>query len=39
MATPTWLPSPPSTTMARISALSMKVKLSGVTKPWPREVT
>ena len=34
MATPIWLPMPPSTTMARMIADSMKVKLSGVTKPW-----
>ena len=33
MATPIWLPMPPSTTMARIIADSMKVKLSGEMKP------
>ena len=32
--TPIWLPMPPSTTMARMVALSMKVKLSGLMKPW-----
>ena len=34
MATPIWLPMPPSTTMARMIALSRKLKLSGETKPW-----
>ena len=34
IATPTWLPMPPSTTMARMMALSRKLKLSGLTKPW-----
>src|SRR5262249_38023181 len=34
MTTPTWLPMPPSTTIARIMADSMKVKLSGLMKPW-----
>ncbi len=34
MATPSWLPMPPSTTMARMIADSMKVKLSGLMKPW-----
>ncbi len=34
MATPIWLPMPPSTTMARIIADSMKVKHSGEMKPW-----
>ena len=34
MATPIWLPMPPSTTMATITADSMKVKLSGEMKPW-----
>ena len=33
MATPSCEPMPPSTTMARIVADSMKVKLSGLTKP------
>ena len=33
-ATPIWLPMPPSTTMATITADSMKVKLSGEMKPW-----
>ena len=33
MATPTWLPMPPSTTMARIVAASMKLKDSRLTKP------
>src|SRR5690606_31024954 len=32
--TPTCDPMPPSTTMARISADSMKVKDSGLTSPW-----
>src|SRR5690606_21629593 len=32
--TPIWLPMPPSTTIARIRADSMKVKLSGLMKPW-----
>src|SRR5262249_13861150 len=31
--TPIWLPMPPSTTIARIVADSMKVKLSGLMKP------
>ena len=31
-ATPSWLPSPPSTTIASTIALSMKVKLSGLMK-------
>ena len=31
--TPSWLPMPPSTTIARIVADSMKVKLSGLIKP------
>ncbi len=31
--TPSWLPMPPSTTIARIVADSMKVKLSGLMKP------
>ena len=30
---PAWLPMPPSTTIARMIAVSMKVKLSGLTKP------
>jgi hypothetical protein len=34
MTTPIWLPRPPSTTIARIIADSMKVKLSGEMKPW-----
>ncbi len=34
MTTPIWLPMPPSTTMARMMADSMKVKLSGLMKPW-----
>ena len=34
MATPSWLPRPPSTTIARMIALSMKVKLSGLMKAW-----
>ena len=33
-ATPSWLPMPPSTTIARMIADSMKVKLSGLMKPW-----
>ena len=33
MATPIWLPMPPSTTMARMVADSMKVNDSGETKP------
>ena len=33
IATPIWLPMPPSTTMATITADSMKVKLSGEMKP------
>ncbi len=33
-ATPSGLPIPPSTTMASTVALSMKVKLSGLMKPW-----
>ena len=33
MATPIWLPMPPSTTIATITADSMKVKLSGEMKP------
>src|SRR6476469_5390384 len=33
-ATPSCEPRPPSTTMARIVALSMKVKLDGETNPW-----
>ena len=33
MATPSWLPMPPSTTMARMVADSMKVKDSGEMKP------
>src|SRR5690606_8911810 len=32
--TPTWLPMPPSTTMATMVADSTKVKLSGLMKPW-----
>ena len=32
--TPIWLPKPPSTTIARITANSMKVKLSGLMKVW-----
>ena len=32
--TPIWLPMPPSTTIARMIADSMKVKLSGLMKPW-----
>src|SRR5690606_35118743 len=32
--TPVWLPMPPSTTIARMIADSMKVKLSGLMKPW-----
>ena len=32
--TPSWLPKPPKTTIARITADSMKVKLSGLMKPW-----
>ena len=31
--TPIWLPMPPSTTIARMIADSMKVKLSGLMKP------
>src|SRR5690606_27091645 len=34
MITPSCEPMPPSTTMARISADSMKVKDSGLTMPW-----
>ena len=34
MATPIWLPMPPSTTMARISADSVKLTDSGLMKPW-----
>jgi len=34
IATPSCEPMPPSTTMARITADSRKVKLSGLTKPW-----
>ena len=34
MATPIWLPMPPSTTMASTMALSMKVKDFGLMKPW-----
>ncbi|GJD81890.1 hypothetical protein NBEOAGPD_5146 [Methylobacterium gregans] len=34
MATPIWLPMPPSTTIARMMALSRKLKLSGLMKPW-----
>ncbi len=33
IATPIWLPMPPSTTIARISADSMKAKDSGLMKP------
>ena len=33
-ATPSWLPRPPSTTIASTMALSMKVKLSGLMKAW-----
>ena len=33
MATPIWLPMPPRTTIARIIALSMKVKDFGLMKP------
>ena len=33
-ATPSWLPRPPSTTIASTVALSMKVKLSGLMKAW-----
>ena len=32
--TPSWLPTPPSTTMASTVADSMKVKLSGLMKAW-----
>src|SRR5690606_19337679 len=32
--TPSWEPMPPSTTMARMMADSMKVKDSGLMKPW-----
>ena len=32
--TPTWLPMPPSTTIDRMIADSMKVKLSGLIKPF-----
>ena len=32
-ATPSWLPMPPITTIARIVALSMNVKLSGLMNP------
>src|SRR5690606_7889327 len=31
---PAWLPMPPRTTMARMTADSMKLKLSGLMKPW-----
>ena len=34
IATPSCEPMPPSTTIARMVADSMKVKLSGLTKPW-----
>ena len=34
MATPIWLPMPPSTTIARMVADSMKVKDSGEMNPW-----
>src|SRR4029450_3523960 len=34
IATPIWLPMPPRTTMATTMALSMKVKDSGLMKPW-----
>ena len=34
IATPIWLPMPPSTTIARMMADSMKVKISGLMKPW-----
>ena len=37
IATPSCEPMPPSTTMARMVADSMKVKLSGLTKPWRTE--
>src|SRR5208337_3843720 len=37
MATPSCEPMPPSTTIARTVADSMKVKLSGLTKPWRTE--
>ena len=36
MATPIWLPMPPSTTMARIVAQFHELKDRGLTKPWPR---
>src|SRR5690625_7976771 len=32
--TPTWEPIPPKTTTAKIKADSIKVKDSGLTKPW-----